>query len=1059
MKTRCKGKYVLLASLLCMLNVDVLLAQGLQNAIVGQVRDQTKAVVPNATIKVTNIATNISRTVITDQAGNYTVTSLVVGEYLVQAELPGFKTAVQKGVIVQANNSVRVDLILVVGERNETVEVTAEPILPMLRTEDPATGLVIGRRQVENLPLKGRDFVGLAAMVVPGANEAVGGNQNDLGRTQALNLSVNGQRMFDNNYRLDGVSFISSFVNGSTFVPSIEAIEEVSVQTGQYSAALGLYSGAQVDMVVKSGSNKPHGGIYEFLRNDALNARQFFDKGEPPPFRYNQFGANLGGPVILPKIYSGRDRTFFFFAFEGIRSLKESTLLGTVASDRMRGGDFSALLPTKIIRDPYTKQPFVGNIIPTGKIAPQAIKLMEYIPHENIPGAASNFVNVARTDEKERQFFARIDHKLSTKDSVFFRFALRTGNSSADSVNPYFKSFYSPQNQNFVLSETHIFRPNVINEFKVSYVRESTPKKSGREFTDIDALRDFGMHGLSSDNPFFRGVPAASISGYLGTGELSPSLRLLYSSPMVQDQLMYQIRQHTIRFGGEYFKRRQDFFSVGSYQGSYTFSGILTGNAFADFILGLPQSTRISKVAPETGPVQQRAGAFVQDDWRIMSRLTVNLGIRYEYAGSFQDRLGNARNFDWSTLSLFPDPGTVAPLNDASHDFAPRVGFALRLKGETVLRGGYGIFYTQPTVANVNLLRAPPVYLDSTYNTNLTSPDLSLDDGFLATKLNPPPKAPDLQTIPMDYGPGYAQTYSFSIQQGLGAGWVAEIGYVGSHTIGLDNAHTENTPPPGPGVIQDRRPIQQYGNIRVFGTDAMSSYNALQARLQTRNWHGLNLITSYTYSKCLDTHSNAATSTAGDDDQEPQNQNDRVSGEKGRCILDFRQQYKAHVLYTIPFPQNTQAIAKHLLSGWQLAGGPTLRTGAAISVITSANTANTSRGTIRPNRVSDGNLEASKRSVDLWFDTNAFVAPALYTFGNSGRNIIEIAGRKLIDFSLSREFRLFESHAIQFRAEMFNAFNTPQFNAPGRTLGTTAFGTVTSTGPAREMQFGLKYYF
>ena len=858
-------------------------AQGLQNAITGQVTDTSGAALPNTTVTVTNIKTNVSTVIHTDDTGRYTAPALVVGEYSARAEAPGMQASLHRGIIVQADRAVRVDFTLNVGQISESVEVKSNASDVILRTEDTATGLVISQQQVNNLPLKGRDFLSLA-QIAPGANEAQPGNQNSLNRTQSLNLSVNGQRMFDNNYRLDGVSMISGFVNGSTFVPSLEALQEVSVQTGQYSAAMGTFSGAQVDMVVKSGTNDLHGSVYDFLRNNDLNARQFFDQGAPPAFRFNQFGATLGGPIWIPKVYDGRNKTFFFFAYEGDRTRQLSTGQGTAASAAMRAGDFSALLPKTAIRDPYTKIPFANNIIPADRIAPQALKLLPFIPLPNQPGQTLNFINTGSSVIDENQYFGRIDERISDKDTVFFRLAMRDANFRNVTINPNFGSLGYPTNQNFVLAETHIFSAHLVNEARLSYVRESVPTQTGREGADIDPLRDFGIGGLSFADPLTRGIPTAGISGYLGTGENFANPRLLFSNPSFQDSVLLQLNTHSIHFGGDFSRWRQDSYAVNATnQGQFSFTGILSGNSFADFLLGLPNSTTKTDYLGEVSLHQKHASAFVQDDWHMRRNFTVNLGLRYEYAGSFTDLLGNARNFDWKTLTLFPDPGTTAPLNNPTSNFAPRVGFAYSFdKTGTVIRGGYGIFVTQPTMANVTLLyRNPPRNLSNTYTTNLTSPNLTLANGFLPSQINGVSTPASLVSIPQDYGPGYAQEWSFNIQQKLKANWVWEVGYVGSHTLHLDSAHTENTPPPGPGNVQARRPLQQWGDIRVFGTDGVAYYDALQTRLQSTLWHGLNLLTSYTYSKCIDTKSSAATSTVGSDDAEPQNQDDRIAGERG----------------------------------------------------------------------------------------------------------------------------------------------------------------------------------
>jgi hypothetical protein len=376
------------------------------------------------------------------------------------------------------------------------------------------------------------------------------------------------------------------------------------------------------------------------------------------------------------------------------------------------------------------------------------------------------------------------------------------------------------------------------------------------------------------------------------------------------------------------------------------------------------------------------------------------------------------------------------------------------------VRGGYGIFFTQPTMANVALMfRNPPRNASNTYNTNLDAPDLTLADGFLTQRKNtaaaPPP---DIVTIPYDYGPGYAQTWTFNIQQSV-HGWVAEVGYSGSHTLHLDSAHTENTPPPGAGAVQPRRPIQQWGNIRVFGTDGVAYYDGLQTRLQSSRWHGLNLLASYTYSKCIDTKSSAATSAVGTDDAEPQNQNDRIAAERGRCAIDFRQQFKLHSVYELPFARHAKGVLAALAQGWQLSTGLTLHSGPPFSIVASGNRANISRGTSRPDRVRDGNLAPSQRTQQQWFDTGAFVLNPLYTFGNSGRGIIEGPATKLVDVNLLKRFSLGEGRSLELRGEAFNAFNTTQFGIPGRTIATPDFGRIASAYAAREFQIGARIGF
>lgn len=1026
-------------------------AQGLQTAILGEVRDDSGGVVPGASVTVTNRDTGVSRTVVTDGAGVYSVTSLVAGIYEVRAELEGFKAAVRQNVVVQSNTSARVDLTLEVGAIGEVVEVVASDAAPILRTDDATLGTVMTELQVQNLPVKNRNFMALAQMV-PGATESLEGNQNNLGRAQPLNLSVHGQRHFDNNIRLDGVSLIAGFVNSSTFVPSLEVMKEVSVQTGQYSAAYGMFSGAQVDMVVKSGANTPHGSGYFYYRDDELNARRYFDQGPPPPFDFKQFGGSVGGPII-------KNRTFFFFGYEGTRSDRETTGQGTVPTEAMRRGDFSAL--GTVIRDPFTGQPFPGNVIPEDRIAPQAQALLKYIPLPTRSGLSVNYAATSVRDETENQYFLRIDHQFRDNSSLFGRAAIREATYETVQLNPNFQSLGEPENQSGVVGYTRVMSPAWLLDTRASFVRESNPNKTGREGTDIDPLRDFGISGVNiANDPLLVGIPSASITGYMGTGETFANPRLLFESPALQIHNVVNLTGHSLRAGVELFRRRQDFYSVNARnQGSFSFTGVLTGNSVADFVLGLPdQTTRIPNLA-RVSLRQQHLHAYLQDDWRISSQFTLNAGIRYEYAGSYEDDLGIARNLDFGTMTLFPEPGATGPLNEGSHDLAPRLTGTYRLDDRTVVRGGYGIYLTQPTMANVALMfRNPPFNREDRFSTDRSNPTLTLANGFPEGGAAGSTAPPALTTIPVDYGPGRAHVWSANLQREFAGGWVGEVGYVGSRTNGLDNAYTRNTPPPGPGPVQPRRPDPAFGDIRVFATDAEAEYDSLQLRGQHLNFYGANVLASYTWSNCMDTRSSPATSTVGTEDQEPQDQTNRFDGEWGRCAIDFKHVFKFNAVYRLPGGEGLPAVGRALLAGWQVGVAVNLRTGGAFNVIMAGNPANTSRGTIRPNLIGDPDLPSSERDETQWFNTGAFAAPPPFTYGDAPRNSVEGPGAKLVDLNLQKRFR-FGSHALELRLDLFNAFNAVSWGTPGRVFGTPQFGQITSTGAAREVQLGVRYTF
>lgn len=1045
------GASLTLAMSLFLLSPARVVAQGLQTGILGVTRDSSDAVLPGVTVTITNRNTGVARTVVTDASGAFNAPGLLPGSYDVTAELSGFKTAVRNEVPLESGNTVRVDFTMEVGALGETVEVTARADTRLLRTEDASLGAVLNEQQVQGLPVKDRNFMALAQLV-PGATEALVGNQNTLGRSQPLNLSVLGQRMFDNNIRLDGISIINGFSNGSTFIPSLESLKEVTVQTGQYGAAYGMFSGAQVDMVVKSGQNSLHGSTFLYHRDDSLQARGYFDVRDAPPYSQNQFGATVGGPIR-------KNQTFFFLGYEGTRIDRETTGQATVATDAMRQGDFSALSTS--IRDPYTGLPFPGNIIPASRVASQAVALMEYIPHANQAGLANNYIGTTTTDTTENQFFLRLDHQLGPGSTLFGRLATRAAEINTVQLNPNFRSFGQPENQDYVIGYTRALNPRWLIDARVSYVRESTPNQTGREGADIDPLRDFGISGLSTEDPLLRGIPNAAITGYVGTGETFANPRLLYENPEFKIDSNLDRHNHAIQFGVSAFRRRMDFYSVNAQnQGSFSFPGILTGNAFADFVLGLPDSTTHIPNLSKASIRQKHVQAYVQDNWTARPSLTINAGLRYEYAGHLSDALGIARNLDFDTMTLFPEPGVAGDLTESHHDFAPRLSATYRLGEDTVIRGGYGIYYTQPTMANVALMfRNPPYNAQFTYNTVRSNPDLTLANGFPGSGGTGVASTATITTVPVDYGPGYAQTWSANVQQRLAGGWVAEAGYVGSRTTGLDNAWTSNTPLPGPGAVQPRRPDTNWGDIRVFDTDGKSEFNGLQLRAQNLDFYGMNILSTYAYSRCYDTRSSPATSTVGSEDQEPQDQYNRFDGEWGRCAIDFRSVFKLNVVYLLPEGESLAPALRAVLGGWQAGVGVNLHSGGPFNVIVSGNPANTSRGTIRPDLVGDPNLPAGDRTIARWFDTAAFAAPAPFTFGSTPRNAVEGPGTKLVDLNLQKHVRAGGSRTVELRIDVFNLFNTPQFGTPGRTLGTPAFGIISSAGPGRQVQLGARFVF
>jgi hypothetical protein len=1047
-----------------------LLAQTTSTAILGNVTDPSGAAVVGADVSITNLDTAQTRRTTTNEAGFYNAPGLNPGSYKVTIEKTGFKTQVRSNLVLEVNQKLSLDFALVVGAVGETVLVEGQT--PVVDSASAALGTVINESKIVDLPLNGRNYAQLAYLI-PGVTPGQRHSNDVYNFSNPYQISANGQRQFNTELTLDGVSINSALLNQSNMRPSIDALQEFRVQTGNYSAEFGMQSGAQVNLVLKSGTNDFHGALFEFLRNDVLDARDFFQTRNQAkaPFKQNQYGVVLGGPIV-------RNRTFFFTSYEGFDKNKAVVGSAVVLTDAQRQGIFTGAAP---IKDPNNNGAlFPNNVIPASELAPQAQALLQYMPHANAPGTL-NYVGATVTDAAQNQGFMRIDHQLTNADRLFVRYAVSDQHIPQTALDPNFAINQSIRDQNATLNEIHLFNASTLNEFRVSYNR-ANDQFFGPSRSNFDPLTDLGISGVS-ELPKIKGIPDIVIPGVLEVTEnaLVPLTQLDWTYS-VAENVSKTWRSHTFKAGIDIRKMRLDRFFQQGNRGGFTFTGALSGNASADFLLGLPSSTTRAVGPGIFNNIHQvRQGYYVQDDWRVSQKLTLNIGVRYEIMGVPEDSGGNLRTFNFSTLQLTPAFGVEAPLFQPDHhNFAPRFGFAyspFKIHGkQTVIRGGYGIYYNMPQIQIYTLQgNNPPASLTESYNI-AGGQRLTLANGF-PSAAGGTPAFPAIEPIANDFKPAYVQSWTFNIQQELASNTVVEIGYVGSKSTRLDQTETLNMPIPGPGPNQVKRPFPQIGPIRYFSSDSNATYEGLQSRFERRMDHGVTLLAAYTYSKTIDDNFTAS-STPLNTARWAQNPLDRKA-EKSQSSFNIPQRLSLTYLWE-PFSAHSFSNSKLLARvarGWQISGTTTIQSGLPFTVNVPGDPANlgTYGSNIRPNRVGPSLPPGFHQDPYQWISTAAFQDPDAATsakcvaapdscnyYGNLGRLTERGPGINDWDLGVARHFPIRERTSLEFRFEMFNAFNRPHFDTPNLTTDTAIFGRITDTNPLipnRELQFALKLIF
>jgi hypothetical protein len=1023
-------------------------AQTLYASLRGRVVDISGARCPNAAVTAVNEDSGETRRVASGSDGTYTFSALPPGVYRMEAELAGFRKFVGRGIRIQVGQEARINIELTPGGPSDQIVVTVNQ--DMIRSGTMDRAAVIDTRQILDLPLDGRNFLELS-LLLPGTAAAAQGSPGSI--RGEFTVHANGAREDSNNFVLDGVFNNDPKLNTFAINPPADAIREFGILTSTYDASSGRSAGAQVNVALKSGTNGFHGTAYDFFRNAALDARNYFASPSDPAPRYqrNQYGFSLGGPVR-------RNRTFFFFDYEGRRMNEGITQVTNVPTALERKGDFSQSLSQPI--DPYTQAPFPNGKISSDRIGAigSAIANLYPLPDRNAPG--QNYVSSPVLRDRDDRFDARLDHKVSAKSSLVGRYSF--------SDRDYYEPFSGPsfaripgyganvprRAQNVMIGEDHTFRASLINQVRVAFNRVSSG--SFQETRSGSLNKSVGLPELSS-NPRDYGLTLITVSGYSPIGDE-------YNNPQhsttnvfqLNESLTYNRGRHLIKLGADYRDLQQNAFRDVQARGFMAFSdyGQVTGNGLADMLLGF---VTYSGGARLDNPQYLRArswNAFVHDSFRLSSNVTLLFGLRYEYNMPPVDRYDRANIYDPMTKSLvavgtggIPRGGYFPDRNN----LAPRVGLAWSPLAGTAVRAGYGVYYDQSSLAPGEGLYFNKPYYDFKIYYPLPGLPLTISNPFPSSyPLSLPASALSFDRF---LRTPYMQQWNLTVEHQFGNDRVVEVAYVGSKGTKFLAGRDLNQPAPS-AMQPNPRPVPQFADIMYLESRGSSSYHSLQARYQQRLRAGFTGLISYTFGRSLDTGSTFF-SSAGDANF-PQN-SANPGAEKGRSDFDVRHRFSAGFSY-----EYLCASKNWLLSGWSTQGIITAQSGrpftiALLGEIDNSNTGMASLGfgaNNRPSRVGTG--VPGNPNPSAWFDTAAFVFAPYGSFGNSGRNILDGPGYKDVSLSVIKNSKLNDDFNVQFRAEIFNALNHTNFDLPDSFLGSPTFGKISSAASPRRIQFGLK---
>jgi Carboxypeptidase regulatory-like domain len=1090
--------------------VTSLVAQTATGQITGTVTDSSGAVLPNVKVTLTSQGTGLSRDTVTSGSGDYSFTLLPVGSYLVSAEQQGFSKALRSDIHLNVDQVQRVDMTLSVGATTETITVLANAV--SVETETASVGQVVNERQVTQLPLNGRSFLDLLFL---GAGAVqTNGEQGSMRAGEGNAISINGSRPTSNNYLLDGMVNTDTSLNTPAVVLSVDAIQEFKEQTATYSAEYG-FSANQINIISKGGTNTFHGALFEFDRNNFFDARSFF-QADAAPLRQNQFGFVATGPVLIPKIYNGRNRTFFMANYEGQRTRAGIDQFYLVPTAAQLSGHF-----TNTIINPVTGQAFANNTIqPTQFSRLAQLAVQKFFPSPNVDLPQGNYRLTASLPNDVDQQTYRIDQSLGKFGTIFGR-----GTKSNYSVNNYSgeiatnpliaQNFFVEDTINWAVSHTLILGPTKVNQFRFGYLG-ATANQGGYPANpaDVSALGLTGVFGNLS--PGQRVYPSVGLSNGFTTVGGSINAYTASNQPMWEfaDSFTWVRGNHTIGFGAEYRQWKLNRDLADNFLGNFSFNGFATSpaslakptsdNVVADMLLGYYSGSAVFQPGGNAGSVVGNPRTFnlkyfapyVQDDWKVSSRLTLNLGLRWDFRTIPYETHGHMGWLDVTnpagglcmadkTLvdkgilgdqSYYRNCGRTTPADPSYMPFAPRVGFAFRPFGgdKTVIRGGYGVFWDSaelretdgsadlyPYVSRGNYIQsagqtAPLLTTDSLFPPIVQGPAVPQDNTFIAVIISEHPKNP------------YVQQWSFSVQRQLNANTTLEVNYIGNkgtHLLERRNINQAYAPtdPANPAPLTARRPYQNFVVYIDSDWSGNSSYNSANVTLQHRSGP-LGLTAVYTWAKAIDDKSAAAGIGSTGSGYQGFMDNHDARLDRGLADFDVDHRVVGSFVYDLPFGRNkhflsnTPKVVDTILGNWQVNGIATFQRGFPYSIY--ANDLGNlldSNGAQRATVVGSPNPSGFHSTIGEWFNTAAFIQPAAGVYGNTGRNILRAPGIDSWNLSLFKNFPIKERANLQLRFESFNAFNHSQWGVPNNNVSSPQFGQITSTNiPGRINQLGGK---
>jgi hypothetical protein len=1085
-------------------------AQSASGTFLGAVVDATSSVVPNAVISIINQDTGFRRELTTNANGEYEAPYIPLGPYSLSAKAPGFKTVERSGIVLQVDQKARVDFTLQVGDVAETVTVTEAP--PAVKADSSEFGDVVQKRAMQELPLNGRNYVQLVHLTAGVTTGQQGGNIEGAGAFVPRgtgSFNANGQRGQNNNFMVDGIDNNESWINSTILQPSVEATQEFKVYTANAPAEFGRASGGIVNVQVRSGTNDMHGSAYDYLRNSALDARDFFQRKTAqnqrriPAFRQNQFGGTLGLPVK-------RNSWFLFGDYQGLRQGRGLNVISVVPTPAQRNGDFGSTAiydPLTTREDPanpgrYLRTQFPENRIPENRVPPAARLLANLYPDPNA-GANQFFFSPNRLQRDDafnirsdkvivpnkNNLFARVSRGYNFTDlpgampapaSAGFPIGAYAGGDTAQLADA---ADFRLTTWGGVVSDTHVFRSNLLLDMRIGFSRFdlfAVPKDM-----NINSAQALGIAGVNEAvPPFSGGLLAIRPTGfaYLGANTPIPSISQ-NTNYQANANLTYIRGKHSVKAGWQTIRRHLNFFeSQDPARGFFNFNGEFTNNTagqggspIASLLLGYPTQITRATLFGTFGLRGWEHGWYAQDDLKVSRRLTLNLGLRYELFLPLTEVAGRLANFNFDpanpAVSLIPALGTTdqyAGRKVDTNNFAPRVGFAYLLSpsGRTVLRGSYGMHYVSVHYAGQGSLgRNVPFMPIQNFSPGSLFVGRNLTDGIPIPSAAPLDSAAKMQAAAAAGQVGQVNAvdhntkisgslqWGLDVQHEIGQGLMLDVGYVGTRGLHLFSAYNLNQAQPGAGPVASRRPLQPISNIAVinyYGYFGASTYHGLQTKLQKTWKDGSGVMVVYTFGKSMD---DAISGSSGQVNRSSgyQNINDRRSA-RGPSTFDVAHRFVLSGVYEIPvgrgrrFGSGMGQGVNRFVGGWQLDTISTFQSGLPFTPTMAASNLNNAGAYQLPNRVCNGALPSDGRSISRWFDTGCFVAPPAFAYGNSGVNILRGPGLAQVDLALLKNVDLWkEGTRLQFRLEAFNVANRANFRLPNFNIGVPAGGTITNT--------------